>query len=232
VIFLALYLQWLAQFHYDGLVFWYMGAFLSVPSVLLFVHALSTVSVRPLRSMQIRLSTPVLASLLLGLFFTIGGAGIFIERVYEDAERPQLTASFSADKLRGITTYPLTAQRVNGIVDEVDRLSRPGDPIFLLPDFAILYDATGRTNPTRIDWYNEAFLTPAITDQVIADLKRHPPKVVFLQTQREGAWQRYQPPIDWGNTKWAPIYEYLITHYKQVDWVQDVRVMVPVAGST
>jgi hypothetical protein len=229
LVFLALFLQWLAQFHYDGLVFWYEGAFLSVPVVLLFVHALSPVALQVRRPASLRLSvgTPALASFLLGVWLAIGGFGVVQERVYEDAQRSQLTADFSTPALHGIKAYPLTQQRVDALVAEVESRTKAGDPIFFLPDFGLLYEATGRRNPTRLDWYNEGFLTPAITDRVLSDLQRDPPKVVFLQTQREGAYERDQPAIDWPNTKWAPIYDYLVAHYKQVGSVQDIKVMVP-----
>ena len=229
LVFLALFLQWLAQFHYDGLVFWYEGAFLSVPVVLLFVHAMSRVAL-PLhrsRALQLSIGTPAAASVLLGLWLAAGGLGVVQERVYEDAQRYQLTADFATPALHGIKAYPLTQQRVDGLVAEIDKRTKGGDPIFFLPDFGLLYEATGRRNPTRLDWYNEGFLTPSITDQVISDLRRDPPKVVFLQTQREGSYERDQPPIDWENTRWAPIYKYLVAHYRQVGSVQDIKVMVP-----
>ncbi|HEY3195383.1 MAG TPA: hypothetical protein VGK42_09130 [Candidatus Dormibacteraeota bacterium] len=229
LVFLALFVQWLAQFHYDGLVFWYEGAFLSVPVVLLFVHAMSRVAL-PLhrsRALQLSFGTPATASVLLGLWLAAGGLGVVQERVYEDAQRYQLTADFATPALHGIKAYPLTQQRADGLVAEVDKRTKRGDPIFFLPDFGLLYEATGRRNPTRLDWYNEGFLTPSITDQVISDLSRDPPKVVFLQTQREGAYERDQPPIDWENTRWAPIYNYLVAHYRQVGSVQDIKVMVP-----
>jgi hypothetical protein len=230
LIFLALFLQWEAQFHYDGLVFWYEGAFLSVPVVLLFVHALSAVRLPIYRSKAIQLTvgTPAVASVLLGLWLAVGGFGVVQERVYEDAQRYQLTADFTTPALHGIKAFPTTQQRVDGLVAEVESRTKRGDPIFFLPDFGLLYEATGRRNPTRLDWYNEAFLTPAITDQVLSDLRRDPPMVVFLQTQREGAYERDQPPIDWANTRWAPIYNYLVAHYKQVSSVQDIKVMVPI----
>ena len=155
------------------------------------------------------------------------GFGVVQERVYEDAQRSQLTADFSTPALRGIKAYPVTQQRVDALVAEIDSRTKAGDPIFFLPDFGLLYEATGRRNPTRLDWYNESFLTPAISDRVLSDLQRDPPKVVFLQTQREGAFERDQPAIDWPNTKWAPIYDYLVAHYKQVGSVQDIKVMVP-----
>jgi fumarate reductase subunit C len=228
LVFLALFLVWLAQFAYDGMLNWYEGAFLAVPVVLLFVHELSRMSfsLRRYAALHVRIAVPAVAPVLVGLWLSAGGIGIVQERVYEDAQRYQLTADFTTPALRGIKAYPLTQQRFDALVAEVQSQTKPGDPIFFLPDFGLLYEATGRRNPTRIDWYNEAFLTPAVTAQVLADLERDPPKVVFLQTQREGTYQRDQAPIDWPNTKWAPIYDYLMAHYTQVGSVQDIKVMV------
>ncbi|HEV2035690.1 MAG TPA: hypothetical protein VGU71_16110 [Candidatus Dormibacteraeota bacterium] len=228
LVFLALFIQWLAQFHYDGLVFWYEGAWLTVPVVLLFLHAFSRMSFSLHRSsaLHLRLAVPAAASVLLGLWFAAGGAGIVQVRAYEDAMPSQLTAGFNTPVLHGINGYPVTQQRTDALVVTVLQLTKPGDPIFFFPDFGLLYEATGRRNPTRIDWYNEAFLTPAVTAQVLADLARDPPKVVFLQYQREGAAERDQAPIDWAHSKWAPIYDYLVAHYTQGGSVQDIKVMV------
>ena len=229
LVFLGLFLQWLAQFQYDGLAFWFEGSYLSIPVVLLFLHALSKVSFPLTRSttLQLHIRVPAVASLLLGTWIAIGGYGIVAERVYEDAQRSQLTADFTTPALHGIKAYPLTEQRFDGLVAEVESRTRPGDPIYVLPDFAILYAATGRRNPTRLDWPHESFLTTAFVDQMLSDLQRDPPNVVFLQTQREGAFERDQAPIDWANTRWAPIHDYLVAHYTQVGSVQDIKVMVP-----
>lgn len=228
LIFLALFLQWLAQFHYDGLVFWFVGSYLSVPVVLIFLRELGRVRIPVFRgATRLRFGAPAVAWVLIATWLSIGGAGIFLERVYQDADRPLLTASFSPAKLSGITTYPETAQRVDALVAEVDRRTKPGDPIFFFPDYGIMYAVTGRTNPTPLDWYNEAFLTPAVTDQVLAALQRDPPRVVFLQRQREGAYQRDQPPVDYVHSKWAPIFLYLIAHYRVDGGVQDIAILVP-----
>jgi hypothetical protein len=229
LVFLALFLQWEAQFHYDGLVFWYEGAYLSVPVVLLFVHAMSKVRYPIFRSglLEVRVATPTIAAVLLGLWIVIGGAGVVLERPYQDAPRSQLTADFTTPALRGINGYPLTVQRFEGLVAEVDRRTRPGDAIYVIPDFSILYQATGRRNPTRMDWPNESFLTTDFVSRMVSDLQHDPPKVVFLLNQREGAYQRDQTPIDWASTKWAPIHDYIVAHYTQVGTVQDIQVMVP-----
>lgn len=229
LVFVALLLQWMAQFHYDGLVFWYEGAYLSVPVVLLFLHRMSSVSL-PLvkaRTISISLGTPVAASVLLGAYLVAGGAGVVIERPYQDAPRSQLTADFTTPALQGIKGYPLTVQRFEGLVAQVDQRTKPGDPIYVIPDFSILYAATHRRNPVRMDWPNESFLTQDFIDKMVSRLHSDPPKLVFVLNQREGAYQRDQTPIDWPNTRWAPVYGYLMAHYTQVDSVQDIKVMVP-----
>lgn len=226
IVFLGLVLQWVAQFHAGGLVFWFEGAYLSLPMALLFLHAMSKVRV-PVPRTPLRLGAPTVAALLLGAWLAAGGLAIVVERPYQDAPRKLLTADFSTQALHGITTYPLTAQRFDALVAEIDKRTQPGDPIYVLPDFAILYEATGRRNPTRFDWPDEPFLTPDLVNRVVADLRRDPPKVVFLLNQREGAYVRNQPPIDWANSRWAPIYDYITAHYRQDGSVQDIRVLVP-----
>lgn len=229
IVFLALLLQWMAQFHYDGLVFWYEGAYLSVPVVLLFLYEMSRVSIPIVRtrSFTISLGTPAAAGMILALYLIVGGAGVVFERPYQDAPRSQLTADFTTPALQGIKGYPTTQQRFDGLVAQVYQRTQPGDPIYIIPDFSILYAATHRRNPTRMDWPNESFLTQEFVDRMVTDLQRDPPKLVFIPTQREGAFERDQPPIDWESTKWAPVYDYLVAHYRQVDSVQDIKVMVP-----
>ena len=228
LVLLALVLQWLAQFNFSGVVTWYIGAFLSLPVVLIFLYALSdSAAILHHALPDVRLAVPAWSPWVLGVFFAAGGIGVVQGWVYEDAPRSQLTSTFTSRQLAGITTYPATAQRVNGIAEQVAVRTSPGDPVFFFPDFPIMYSVTGRTNPTRLDWYEPSFLTPDITRQVLADLAAHPPKLVFLQRQREGTWRRDQDPIDYPNTVWAPIYDYLMSHYHQVDSVQDVMVLVP-----
>jgi hypothetical protein len=197
--------------------------------VLLFLHTMSAASLPLVRTRTLSLSVgaPVAASVLLGAYLVAGGAGVVIERPYQDAQRSQLTADFTTPAMHGIKGYPLTVQRFEGLVAQVDERTRPGDPIYVIPDFSILYAATHRYNPTRMDWPNESFLTRDFVDKMVRRLQSDPPKVAFVLTQREGAYQRDQAPIDWQNTKWAPIYNYLMGHYTQIDSVQDIKVMVP-----
>src|SRR5207248_5627130 len=78
LVFLALFMQWLTQFHYDGLVFWYEGAFLSVQLVLLFVHALSRpdMPLRRSRSLRLGIVPPAFALLLLDVVVAVVGLAV------------------------------------------------------------------------------------------------------------------------------------------------------------
>ena len=59
------------------------------------------------------------------------------------------------------------------------------------------------------------------------DLRRQPPRVVFLQTYRESDFERSDPLDYRTEPKWDPVYEYLIAHYRQVDTIGDLLVFVP-----
>ena len=49
----------------------------------------------------------------------------------------------------------------------------------------------------------------------------------FLQTYRESDFERSDPLDYRAEPKWDPVYEYLIAHYRQVDTIGDMLVLVP-----
>jgi hypothetical protein len=112
-------------------------------------------------------------------------------------------------------TSPDQVRRVDAAVAAIDEYSSPGDPIFVMPDFPILYYLTGRTNPTRQDWYFPWTLTETDSRQAVLDLKRHPPRLALLQIY-DAAEIDYTgaAPIDYEAIGvWKPIYDYLMANY-------------------
>jgi hypothetical protein len=150
--------------------------------------------------------------------------------VYFDAPRDQLTAAFQSPKLAGIVSTPRNVRRVDGVVSMVDRYSKPGDPILVMPEFGCLYFLTDRVNPTRQDWFTEADLAPTLVDSVLRDIELRPPKVVFLQSVSEYDWSRSHRPdylIDYPHSRKARVYQYLLDRYEQVATVDDISVLIP-----
>jgi hypothetical protein len=135
--------------------------------------------------------------------------------VYRDANRPQLTASFATPKLAGVLSTPAQVQQIDEVVAIVDRYSSPGDPIFVMPDFPILYYLTGRTNPTRHDWYFPWTITEADSRQAVLDLQRRPPRLALIQVYDAAEIDpARRAPIDYQAVSvWKPIYEYVTANY-------------------
>jgi hypothetical protein len=111
----------------------------------------------------------------------------------------------------------------------VDRYSKPGDPILVMPEFGCLYYLTDRVNPTRQDWYVDPDLPPTVVESILREIELRPPKVVFLQSVSEYDWSRSLRPdylVDYPNSNKAPIYRYLLAHYEQVGLIDDIAVLV------
>ncbi|HLQ60345.1 MAG TPA: hypothetical protein VK131_00615, partial [Candidatus Acidoferrales bacterium] len=220
---LALALQYLAQFTFSGVWYSYLGAYLSVPVALLLLRWLAG---------ELRWAG-ALAPALAGGWLAAGSVLFLAGSVYRDAPRPQLTAAFHSAKLAGIRSTPADVERVDGMVAEVERDSRPGEPILAFPDFPGLYFLTGRRNPTRQDWYNRGTLTPEVADQAAAELARNPPRVVFVQTYAEWDFLRTTPPLDYeSDPKFAPVYRFIVANYVQTGAIGDILVYRPRASSS
>jgi hypothetical protein len=205
-------LQYMSQVGFGGIQYSYLGAYLSVPVAGLFLVGLG------------RQGTPATArdraltlapAVVLSAYLVWGSVDVVSHVVYRDFPRAQLTATFATPKLAGVVTTPAQAKRIDTVVAAIDEYSSPGDPIFVMPDFPILYYLTGRTNPTRQDWYFPWTLTEAESRQAVVDLKRRPPRLALLQVYDAADFDVARAtPIDYeANPKLRPIYEYLTANY-------------------
>jgi len=234
---LALALQYLSQITYNGVVLYYVGAYLTVPVALMFLAGAPTPretqaptlthSRERGREIVGRSGRGSVIAALVGIWLVLGSVIVTRMNVYEDAPRAQLTSAFTSAKLQGISSLPTTTHRIDAAISAVNHLSRPGEPIFAFPDLAILYFLTNRTNPTRVDWYNTGSITPDEVTQAVADLTLNPPRVVLLQAYRESDFQRAEQLDYVSEPKWLPIIAYLMSHYRPVGQAGDITVMVP-----
>jgi hypothetical protein len=110
---------------------------------------------------------------------------------------------------------PAQVAQMDEIVAIIDQYTSPGDPIFVMPDFPILYYLTGRTNPTRQDWYFPWTFTEADSRQAVRDLERHPPRLALVQKYDAAEIDSARrAPIDYEAVAvWKPIYDYLTSNY-------------------
>ncbi len=219
-------LQYMAQFGYSGVGYSYLGAYLTVP-----VAGLFLVRLGPGRNpLTLRERALVLApALLLAAFLVWVSADVVNRSVYRDAPREQLTASFATPKLAGVLSTPAQVEQIDAVVALVDQYTSPGDPIFVMPDFPILYYLTGRTNPTRQDWYFPWTLTEDDSRQAVLDLERHPPRLALVQVYDAAEIDpSRRAPIDYqANTIWKPMYDYLTANYMLVGERAGLLVYVP-----
>jgi hypothetical protein len=219
-------LQYMAQLGYSGVGYSYLGAFLTVP-----VAGLFLVRLGPGRNpLTLRERAIVLApAALLAAFLVWVSVDVVNRSVYRDAPREQLTASFATPKLAGVKSNPGQVQQMNEVVAIVDHYSKPGDPIFVMPDFPILYYLTGRTNPTRQDWYFPWTFTEADSSQAVRDLRRHPPRLALIQVYDAAEIDpASRAPIDYEAVAvWKPIYDYLTANYTLVGERAGLLLYVP-----
>jgi hypothetical protein len=233
---LALALQYLAQFTFTGIIYSYLGAFLSLPVAIISLYALIDVSAARVPA-PTKIAMATLAPALFGGWMVLMSIDLVQHHVYLDAPRAELTAGFQSPKLAGIRSTPANVRRVDGLVELVNRYSKPGDPIFAMPDFACIYFLTDRVNPTSQDWYiysDAQFVPPSEIDAVLRDLRAHPPKVVILQTVNEIDWPRsYEPGfiVNYQASTLGPIYEYLIQHYLPVATGDGLQLLIPMSAT-
>ena len=227
LIFYALSLEYVTQINYSGIRYSYMGTYLSLPVALLFVRGLARATSRDRQGALVGFAL----SAVLAAWYIGSGAAVTRGTVYRDAARSQLTASFQTRALTGIQSTPQNVRRVDGVVEAVRRDSRPGDPILAFPDFPVLYLLTGRSNPTRIDWYDPGEIIPSMAEEAVRDLERNPPRVVILEQFDEADFARQGLPLDYTQQpKWLPVYQYVISHYHRVDSIGDLDVLTQGTG--
>jgi len=223
----ALSLQYLAQFTGTGIFYSYLGTFLSLPAALMFMAAI--LGPVPVTFRWRRLAQPALAPAALAVWLMLASILYVQNTAYFDYPRSHLHTHFSTPGLAGIISNPANVRRVDGLVNAVDTYTKPGDPIFVIPDYPALYELTGRRNPTRLDWYQSILLTPQIIQHAVSDLGADPPKVVIVETRYEQDYSRSRADqiIDYEHTRAAPIYSYIFAHYHTVEMVGDISVMLP-----
>jgi hypothetical protein len=214
---IAAVLEYLHGIDLSSMRFAYVGTFLGVPVALAFLYMGWRIwGGAP----AVRVAVPAV----IGAFLVVSGAVITHGSPYLDGPRDQMTATFTAPRLAGIKTIPSNAAHVNGIVAEIEKDTAPGDRVFVFPDGQLYYVATGRTNPTKVDWYDIIATTPAMSQEAVADLQRNPPKWVLVQDYHE-ADLYHTRPLDFENVKvWKPIYDYILQNYELVNTVDGVRV--------
>ncbi len=226
----AAVLEYLQGVDLSSMRFAYVGTFLGVPVALAFLYmrwrlSYPTESSTPRGPLKwggapvVRVAAPAVV----GVFIAIAGAVVTHGSAYLDGPRDQMTAELTGPRVAGLKTLPSNATHINGLVAEIERQAGPGDSVFIFPDGQAYYVITGRTNPTKVDWYDILATTPAISSDAVADLQRNPPTWILVQEYNESDF-RHQSPLDFeSQAAWKPIYDYITTHYDLVTTVDGVR---------
>jgi len=226
----AAVLEYLQGVDLSSMRFAYVGTFLGVPVALAFLYmrwrlSYPTESSTPRGPLKwggapvVRVAAPAVV----GVFIAIAGAVVTHGSTYLDGPRDQMTAELTGPRVAGLKTLPSNATHINGLVAEIERQAGPGDSVFIFPDGQAYYVITGRTNPTKVDWYDILATTPAISSDAVADLQRNPPTWILVQEYNESDF-RHQTPLDFeSQAAWKPIYDYITTHYDLVTTVDGVR---------
>lgn len=224
---LALGMQYLAQFTLTGIIYSYLGAFLSLPVAIWTLYALAHTGLRG------GVGYAAVPATMFGLWAIAGSINYVHHHIYFYEPRSAQTAQFTVPKLAGVSSTPDNVRRIDALVQLIDVYSKPGDPILAFTDFACIYYLTDRVNPTNQDWYltaDKRLVSPSEVDTVLTEVQRDPPRVVLMQKTSEFDWQRTYSPdlvIDYSNGVLAPLHAYFLEHYRVVATVDDITVMVP-----
>lgn len=215
---LAFSLEYLHTISVTSMRFAYVGTFLAIPVALVFLAQLA--SLKPVAAAS-RLAAPIV-----GVWIAVAGTVVLLGSPYLDGPRAQMTASFAEPRLAGIRTVPANASHVDRLAAIIESRTGPGDAILVLPDGQAYYVVTGRTNPTKIDWYDLLATTPAMGKEAALDMARMPPRLVILQRYRESDITHLHPLNFASRPAWNPVYQYVIAHYTKVDSTDDADVYV------
>lgn len=214
---MAAVLEYLHGVDLSSMRFAYVGTFLGIPVALTFLYMGWRIWGG---SAPVRVAIPVVV----GVFVAVAGVVVTHGSPYLDGPRGQMKAAFTAPRLAGITTVPANSAHINDLVAEIEKDTAPGHPVFVFPDGQAYYVLTGRTNPTRVDWYDTLATTPAISRQAVADLQRDPPTWILVQDYHE-ADLLHTTPLDFEAVPaWKPIYDYITEAYVLVGNIGGVRV--------
>jgi hypothetical protein len=223
----AAVLEYLQGVDLSSMRFAYVGTFLGVPVALAFLYM----------GWRIWGGAPAARAAVpavVGVFIAISGAVVTHGSPYLDGPRDQMTAGLgwtgyaplteAPSRVTGLKTLPDNAAHIKGLVAEIEQNTAPGESIFVFPDGQAYYVITGRTNPTKVDWYDVLATTPAMSSEAVADLQRNPPTWILVQEYNESDF-RHQSPLDFESVAaWKPIYDYITSHYDLVTTVDGVRV--------
>ena len=213
----AAVLEYLHGVDLSSMRFAYVGTFLGLPVALSFLFVAVKLLLPAARP---RIAVPAVV----GAFVALAGVVITHGSPYLDGPRDQMTSSFAVHRLTGISTVRSNASHVDGVVGLIEQKTAPGDRTFVFPDGQAYYVLTGRTNPTKVDWYDILATTPAMTAEALAALRRDPPQWIFVQEYNESDIN-HTSRLDFDSQPvWQPIYDFITASYQLVDSVDGVDV--------
>lgn len=114
------------------------------------------------------------------------------------------------------------AEWLTRIVRIVQKSTKPGEAIFVLPINPIVYFLTDRPNPTSYDWILPGMLDDAGQRSVVEELKVRPPKMILyvdiaIDEQETRRFQNYAPII----------YQFISERYRLHEFVGFFQILVP-----
>ena len=102
-------------------------------------------------------------------------------------------------------------------VESLMRHVRPGDSLFVFPNFPTVYFLTGGVNPTRFSNLLAGFMTDEHEQEAIRELKARPPRWVVYWDISPERYLKTLPSADPRRLRFHSIEEYLRTNYHAVE---------------
>lgn len=110
--------------------------------------------------------------------------------MYATPERIEVaTGKLAGIGLTGTTSPTAGLGELRHVIDTVQSLTRPGDPIFVAPTSPLLYFLSERGNATRYDYLDPTYIKPAVDVELERALRGRAPTVVII-ADGPNAWNR------------------------------------------
>ncbi len=215
---MALIVLYASGFNYNGWVFSYIGAVISLPILILFSANWGDPK-RDVGGLRVNLKDrfsgwmiPTMASVMLVLALTVHH-----RFPYKSSARSELTVPFSSAKLVGIYSDSATVANIDGLALRVLEHSAPEAKILAFPEPASLSFLTDRQPWGRIQWYYKLEFDSALASESVELFESSPPDLVVLK----------DPDLIPETPQFDMLYHAIYDNFKTVDTVGPFHILVP-----
>ncbi|MBN4056852.1 hypothetical protein JYU19_00935 [bacterium AH-315-J21] len=215
---MALIILYASGFNYNGWVFSYIGAVISLPILILFTASWGDLK-SDIGSLRMTLKDrfggwliPTMASVMLVLALTVHH-----QFPYKSPHRSDLTVPFSSAKLVGIYSDSVTVAEIDGLALSVLKHSASEAKVLAFPEPASLSFLISRQPWGKIQWYYKLEFDSALASESVEFFESSPPDLVVLK----------DPDLIPETPQFDMLYHAIYDNFKTVDTVGPFHILVP-----